>query len=65
MGNHEEFVLWGDSDIDNMIIREIVGYDGESDDEKDDKYILTYQAPVDFCSQLLRDKKRYDKVKSD
>ena len=34
MGNHEEFVLWGDSDIDNMIIREIVEYDGESDDDK-------------------------------
>lgn len=39
MGNHEEFVLWGDSDIDNMIIREIGEEDGESDNEKDDRYI--------------------------
>lgn len=45
MGNHEEFVLQGDSDIDHLIIR-AVGKDdgggdddGEDDDGEDDEYI--------------------------
>lgn len=40
MGNHEEFVLQGDSDIDHLIIREIGKDDGGGDDDgEDDRYI--------------------------
>ena len=40
MGNHEEFVLQGDSDIDHLMIRTIWKDDnGGDDDGEDDKYI--------------------------
>lgn len=39
MGNHEEFVLQGDSDIDHLIIRTIGKDGGGDDDGEDDEYI--------------------------